>query len=157
MSTNQTEDVVQNRKALEYKWGMNVLGECQPARAWPRPGSHGNQPVSAGLIGFFITFGVCMGRMGERGKVMCDFFNVLNEIIMTMVSLIMWSVSGPNWAYWSYWCYWAVGVMVTGWAVLGQVAGGAFGEAGGSAWRISLEVVAGLDSTCVCVCVCVCS
>lgn len=34
-----------------------------------------------------------MGRMGERGKVMCDFFNILNEIIMTMVSMIMWSVS----------------------------------------------------------------
>lgn len=46
-----------------------------------------------GLIGFFITFGICMGRMGERGKVMCDFFNILNEIIMTMVSMIMWSVS----------------------------------------------------------------
>ncbi|XP_056871823.1 solute carrier family 1 member 9 [Takifugu flavidus] len=65
---NQTEPIIQNKKALEYKWGMNVLG----------------------LIGFFITFGICMGRMGERGKVMCDFFNVLNEIIMTMVSLIMW-------------------------------------------------------------------
>lgn len=46
-----------------------------------------------GLIGFFITFGICMSRMGERGKVMCDFFNILNEIIMTMVSMIMWSVS----------------------------------------------------------------
>lgn len=34
-----------------------------------------------------------MGKMGERGKVMCDFFNILNEIIMTMVSMIMWSVS----------------------------------------------------------------
>lgn len=45
-----------------------------------------------GLIGFFITFGICMGRMGERAKVMCDFFNILNEIIMTMVSMIMWSV-----------------------------------------------------------------
>ncbi|XP_068192473.1 solute carrier family 1 member 9 [Antennarius striatus] len=64
---NQTELLV-SRKKLEYKWGMNVLG----------------------LIGFFITFGICMGRMGERGKVMCDFFNILNEIIMTMVSLIMW-------------------------------------------------------------------
>ncbi|XP_014912331.1 solute carrier family 1 member 9 [Poecilia latipinna] len=65
---NQTEPVVVNRKKLEYKWGMNVLG----------------------LIGFFITFGICMGRMGERGKIMCDFFNILNEIIMTMVSMIMW-------------------------------------------------------------------
>ncbi|KAM9391800.1 LOW QUALITY PROTEIN: solute carrier family 1 member 9 [Pholidichthys leucotaenia] len=65
---NQTEPLLVNRKKLEYKWGMNVLG----------------------LIGFFITFGICMGRMGERGKVMCDFFNILNEIIMTMVSMIMW-------------------------------------------------------------------
>ncbi|XP_060921824.1 solute carrier family 1 member 9 isoform X2 [Labrus mixtus] len=65
---NQTEPIIVNRKTLEYKWGMNVLG----------------------LIGFFITFGICMGRMGERGKVMCDFFNILNEIIMTMVSMIMW-------------------------------------------------------------------
>uniref|UniRef100_H3C9D6 Amino acid transporter n=2 Tax=Tetraodon nigroviridis TaxID=99883 RepID=H3C9D6_TETNG len=68
VSTNQSEPVVLSRKALEYKWGMNVLG----------------------LIGFFIHFGICMGRMGERGKIMCDFFNILNEIIMTMVSLIMW-------------------------------------------------------------------
>ncbi|XP_051904675.1 solute carrier family 1 member 9 isoform X2 [Hippocampus zosterae] len=67
-ATNQTEPITVNRKKLEYKWGMNVLG----------------------LIGFFITFGICMGRMGERGKVMCDFFNILNEIIMTMVSMIMW-------------------------------------------------------------------
>ncbi|XP_030591142.1 solute carrier family 1 member 9 isoform X1 [Archocentrus centrarchus] len=67
-ATNQTEPILVNRKKLEYKWGMNVLG----------------------LIGFFITFGICMGRMGERGKIMCDFFNILNEIIMTMVSMIMW-------------------------------------------------------------------
>lgn len=94
MSTNQTEPLVHSRKVLEYKWGMNVLGEClRPSgRPRPRPSYLGNRPVSAGLIGFFITFGICMGRMGERGKVMCDFFNVLNEIIMTMVSLIMWSV-----------------------------------------------------------------
>ncbi|XP_041855111.1 solute carrier family 1 member 9 isoform X2 [Melanotaenia boesemani] len=65
---NQTEPIIVNRKKLEHKWGMNVLG----------------------LIGFFITFGICMSRMGERGKVMCDFFNILNEIIMTMVSMIMW-------------------------------------------------------------------
>uniref|UniRef100_A0A3Q1FEB5 Amino acid transporter n=1 Tax=Acanthochromis polyacanthus TaxID=80966 RepID=A0A3Q1FEB5_9TELE len=68
LSPNQTEPLLVNRKKLEYKWGMNVLG----------------------LIGFFITFGICMGRMGERGKVMCEFFNILNEIIMTMVSMIMW-------------------------------------------------------------------
>lgn len=30
VSTNQTEPIIQSRKALEYKWGMNVLGECPP-------------------------------------------------------------------------------------------------------------------------------
>lgn len=25
---NQTEPIIQSKKALEYKWGMNVLGEC---------------------------------------------------------------------------------------------------------------------------------
>uniref|UniRef100_A0A3B3ZV91 Amino acid transporter n=1 Tax=Periophthalmus magnuspinnatus TaxID=409849 RepID=A0A3B3ZV91_9GOBI len=66
--SNQTEPLLVGKKKLDYKWGMNVLG----------------------LIGFFITFGICMSRMGERGRVMCDFFNILNEIIMTMVSMIMW-------------------------------------------------------------------
>nr|XP_055050040.1 solute carrier family 1 member 9 isoform X2 [Misgurnus anguillicaudatus] len=65
---NQTEPILVSRKKLELKWGMNVLG----------------------LIGFFITFGICMGKMGERGKLMSDFFNILNEIIMRMVSMIMW-------------------------------------------------------------------
>ncbi|TSQ23982.1 Excitatory amino acid transporter 2 [Bagarius yarrelli] len=66
--SNQTEPVAINRKTLELKWGMNVLG----------------------LIGFFITFGICMGKLGERGKIMSEFFNILNEIIMKMVSMIMW-------------------------------------------------------------------
>ncbi|XP_066497952.1 solute carrier family 1 member 9 isoform X1 [Hoplias malabaricus] len=65
---NQTEPIIVTKKKLEFKWGMNVLG----------------------LIGFFITFGICMGKMGEKGKLMTDFFNILNEIIMKMVSMIMW-------------------------------------------------------------------
>ncbi|KAM9457241.1 solute carrier family 1 member 9 isoform 1-T2 [Clarias gariepinus] len=66
--SNRSEPVMVNTKKLEFKWGMNVLG----------------------LIGFFITFGICMGKMGERGKLMSEFFNILNEIIMKMVSMIMW-------------------------------------------------------------------
>uniref|UniRef100_A0A8C6TIA6 Amino acid transporter n=1 Tax=Neogobius melanostomus TaxID=47308 RepID=A0A8C6TIA6_9GOBI len=53
--------------SLEYKWGMNVLGES--------------------VLPLMVNPVV---RMGERGRVMCDFFNILNEIIMTMVSMIMW-------------------------------------------------------------------
>ncbi|MEE6516115.1 hypothetical protein FKM82_025363 [Ascaphus truei] len=56
------------QKKLEFKGGMNVLG----------------------LIGFFIAFGISMGKMGEQAKIMADFFNILNEIIMRLVSMIMW-------------------------------------------------------------------
>ncbi|KAF5895114.1 excitatory amino acid transporter 2-like, partial [Clarias magur] len=66
--SNRSEPLTVNAKKLEFKWGMNVLG----------------------LIGFFIAFGICMGKMGERGKIMSEFFNILNEIIMKMVSMIMW-------------------------------------------------------------------
>ncbi|KAF5906580.1 inactive serine protease PAMR1-like isoform X1, partial [Clarias magur] len=42
------------------------------------------------LIGFFVAFGICMGKMGEKAKLMMDFFNVLNEIVMRLVGMIMW-------------------------------------------------------------------
>lgn len=44
----------------------------------------------SGLIGFFIAFGICMGKMGERARLMIDFFNILNEIVMRLVIMIMW-------------------------------------------------------------------
>uniref|UniRef100_A0A8C4TC35 Amino acid transporter n=1 Tax=Erpetoichthys calabaricus TaxID=27687 RepID=A0A8C4TC35_ERPCA len=56
------------QKTLEFKGGMNVLG----------------------LIGFFVAFGISMGKMGDRAKPMTEFFNILNEIVMRMVTMIMW-------------------------------------------------------------------
>uniref|UniRef100_A0A8C7XSQ1 Amino acid transporter n=2 Tax=Oryzias sinensis TaxID=183150 RepID=A0A8C7XSQ1_9TELE len=56
------------KKSLQFKSGMNVLG----------------------LIGFFIAFGICMGNMGERARLMIEFFNILNEIVMKLVIMIMW-------------------------------------------------------------------
>ncbi|XP_058486179.1 excitatory amino acid transporter 2-like isoform X1 [Solea solea] len=56
------------KRSLQFKGGMNVLG----------------------LIGFFVAFGVIMGKMGEKAKLMLDFFNVLNEIVMNLVYAIMW-------------------------------------------------------------------
>ncbi|XP_075694946.1 excitatory amino acid transporter 2-like [Rhinoderma darwinii] len=63
-----TEPTMVTQKKLEFKGGMNVLG----------------------LIGFFIAFGISMGKMGDQAKLMADFFNILNEIIMKLVSMIMW-------------------------------------------------------------------
>lgn len=49
-----------------------------------------------GVIGFFIAFGICMGKMGEKARLMIEFFNILNEIVMKLVIMIMWLVSLKN-------------------------------------------------------------
>jgi len=41
---------------------------------------------------FCIAFGVVIGKMGERAQVMIDFFQCLNEVVMKLVWIIMWSV-----------------------------------------------------------------
>ncbi|KAM6960977.1 excitatory amino acid transporter 2-like isoform 2-T2 [Aplochiton taeniatus] len=64
--TKEPEFII--KKTLQFKSGMNVLG----------------------LIGFFIAFGICMGKMGEKARLMLEFFSILNEIVMKLVIMIMW-------------------------------------------------------------------
>lgn len=56
------------KSSLVYKDGTNVMG----------------------MIVFCLAFGLLAGQMGPRGKLMVDFFVVLNDIIMTLVSAVMW-------------------------------------------------------------------
>ncbi|XP_043281649.1 excitatory amino acid transporter-like [Venturia canescens] len=53
--------------SLVYKDGTNVMG----------------------MIVFCITFGLIVGQTGPRGKVMMDFFTILNDIIMKLVNIII--------------------------------------------------------------------
>ncbi|XP_038049201.1 excitatory amino acid transporter 2-like [Patiria miniata] len=55
-------------RKIGYKDGMNVLG----------------------IVTFCIAFGLLLSRMGEKGRVMVDFFDILAELTMTLVNLIMW-------------------------------------------------------------------
>ncbi|XP_077331154.1 excitatory amino acid transporter 3 [Lithobates pipiens] len=43
-----------------------------------------------GLIVFCIVFGIVIGKMGEKGQVLVDFFNALNDATMQIVQIIMW-------------------------------------------------------------------
>ncbi|XP_034170849.1 excitatory amino acid transporter 2 [Osmia lignaria lignaria] len=66
-SANQSDFILE--PTLIYKDGTNVMG----------------------MIVFCITFGLLAGQIGSRGKLMVDFFVVLNEIIMQLVGIIvMW-------------------------------------------------------------------
>uniref|UniRef100_A0A8C5LQ02 Amino acid transporter n=1 Tax=Leptobrachium leishanense TaxID=445787 RepID=A0A8C5LQ02_9ANUR len=42
-----------------------------------------------GLIVFCLVFGIVIGKMGEKGQVLVDFFNALNDATMHMVHIIM--------------------------------------------------------------------
>lgn len=44
----------------------------------------------AGIITFCTAFGILCSNMGERGRIMLDFFTCLNEIIMRLVGIVMW-------------------------------------------------------------------
>lgn len=37
-----------------------------------------------------------MGKMGEKARLMIEFFSILNEIVMKLVIMIMWLVSLKN-------------------------------------------------------------
>ncbi|XP_069481830.1 excitatory amino acid transporter 3 isoform X2 [Ambystoma mexicanum] len=43
-----------------------------------------------GLIVFCLVFGLVIGKMGEKGQVLVDFFNALNDATMQIVQIIMW-------------------------------------------------------------------
>ncbi|XP_013917799.1 PREDICTED: excitatory amino acid transporter 3 [Thamnophis sirtalis] len=43
-----------------------------------------------GLIVFCLVFGIVIGKMGEKGQVLVDFFNALNDATMYIVQIIMW-------------------------------------------------------------------
>lgn len=45
-----------------------------------------------GLVVFSIVFGIVLGRMGDKGLPLKAFFETLNEVVMKMVTLVMWYV-----------------------------------------------------------------
>ncbi|NXO21904.1 EAA3 protein, partial [Cisticola juncidis] len=53
-------------------------------------GVYSNGINALGLIVFCLVFGVVIGKMGEKGQVLLDFFNALNEATMRIVQIIMW-------------------------------------------------------------------
>ncbi|EZA52103.1 hypothetical protein DMN91_011361 [Ooceraea biroi] len=63
--SNQSEYILE--PTLVYKDGTNVMG----------------------MIVFCIIFGVLAGQIGPRGKLMVDFFVILNEIIMKLVTIVV--------------------------------------------------------------------
>ena len=65
-AANVTEQLM--KRSVEYRPGTNTLG----------------------IIFFCIVFGTVLGTLGEKARVVIQFFGVVDEVIMRMVSGIMW-------------------------------------------------------------------
>lgn len=50
-----------------------------------RPGTN-----TLGIVFFCLVFGTLLGTIGEKGQVVVSFFNAIFEVIMKMVSGVMW-------------------------------------------------------------------
>nr|XP_014425091.1 excitatory amino acid transporter 3 [Pelodiscus sinensis] len=69
MATEALKNTTKEYKIVgTYSGGINVLG----------------------LIVFCLVFGIVIGEMGEKGRVLVDFFNALNDATMNIVQIIMW-------------------------------------------------------------------
>uniref|UniRef100_T1JB98 Amino acid transporter n=1 Tax=Strigamia maritima TaxID=126957 RepID=T1JB98_STRMM len=68
ISVNLTDGGVETVKKFVYQDGTNIMG----------------------LIIFCIAFGIIAGQMGDKGRLMVEFFVGLNEIIMRIVGIVMW-------------------------------------------------------------------
>ncbi|XP_057687372.1 excitatory amino acid transporter 1-like isoform X2 [Corythoichthys intestinalis] len=60
----------------------------------PVPGTV-NGINALGLVVFSMCFGLIIGRMGEQGQPLRDFFDCLNEAIMRLVAIIMCGPTHP--------------------------------------------------------------
>ncbi|CAB1345177.1 unnamed protein product [Coregonus sp. 'balchen'] len=55
-------------------------------------GSYSDGINVLGLIVFCVAFGLVIGKMGERGRILLEFFDALNEATMRLVQIIMWYI-----------------------------------------------------------------
>ncbi|XP_046365159.2 excitatory amino acid transporter-like [Haliotis rufescens] len=62
----------------------NTDGRWTPTSVY-RPGMN-----TLGILCFFVIFGVILGRHGEKGKIVLQFFVTLNDITIQMVWIVMW-------------------------------------------------------------------
>ncbi|XP_014661852.1 PREDICTED: excitatory amino acid transporter 2-like [Priapulus caudatus] len=65
---NTTERAYKLERVIGFKVGTNILG----------------------LIVFCTAFGIMISSMGKDGRLMVEFFSVLNEVVMKVVILVMW-------------------------------------------------------------------
>ncbi|XP_076655750.1 excitatory amino acid transporter 2 isoform X2 [Halictus rubicundus] len=74
------------RNLTDSSISTEVLGEEELMRVTQyRSGTN-----TLGIVFFCLVFGTFLGTLGEKGQIVIDFFKAVFEVIMRMVSTVMW-------------------------------------------------------------------
>ncbi|XP_046471984.1 excitatory amino acid transporter isoform X1 [Neodiprion pinetum] len=69
---------------------VKVLPESLPEEELTRVVQYRSGTNTLGIVFFCLVFGTFLGTLGEKGQVVIDFFKAVFEVIMRMVSSVMW-------------------------------------------------------------------
>ncbi|VDD80579.1 unnamed protein product [Mesocestoides corti] len=87
--TKQTLSQMTNVTVLRKVKEGNITKFKESVEEYARASFIDNTNV-LGLVTFSIAFGLGIASMGKQGRLMLDFFIIMNEIIMRLVRVIMW-------------------------------------------------------------------
>lgn len=68
IESHEAEEEVEMVRVVQYRAGTNTLG----------------------IVFFCLLFGTLLGTIGEKGQVVVNFFTAVFEVIMKMVTGVMW-------------------------------------------------------------------
>lgn len=57
---------------------------------WKIDNEYAGGTNTLGLVVFGIVLGITLGKMGEQGKPLLDFFNALSDAMMIITNWVIW-------------------------------------------------------------------
>lgn len=61
-----------------------------PLEKWDFEEKYESTTNVLGLVVFAIVFGISLGKLGEKGKILLQFFDSLSEAMMIITSWVIW-------------------------------------------------------------------
>ncbi|XP_066249714.1 excitatory amino acid transporter 3-like [Euwallacea similis] len=87
------DSLLKQLQTIKYNathYGNRELEDIYPAELWRFEEKYESTTNVLGLVTFSIVFGIAMGQLGEKGKVLLDFFHALTEAMMIITSWVIW-------------------------------------------------------------------
>ncbi|ERL87611.1 hypothetical protein D910_05002 [Dendroctonus ponderosae] len=87
------ESLLKELMKIKYNsthYGGVELEDVYPAERWKFEERYESTTNVLGLVTFSIVFGIAMGQLGSRGKVLLEFFHALSECMMIITSWVIW-------------------------------------------------------------------